>query len=326
MEEQAQGASTPSGRITQSGANRLYMVSMILFISVGYFTQNWSFHYGILITEFLLIAIPAIVYVRMKGASLKAVLRLNKLGFADLILVLVIFFTGYSVALFLNLLWEVFLSLFGQLIIPDIPVAKSWNEYFVLLLVIAVSAGLCEELLFRGVLMKAYEGVGKWPSILFTAVLFSMMHLNIQNLLAPLFLGIILGYVVHTTNSIYAGMLGHFINNGISVTLGFALMQLPFYQGIEQQDVATGLETAPLLAAALFIGIIALVFGTVMILCMRALAERHNREVEVLEQFPLSRILKNFKKAWPLYVGLTVFAAMMLLQVLYIIQGKPLLQ
>lgn len=321
MEERAKGG------ITQFGANLLYLISMVLFISVGYVTQKWSFHYGILITEFLLIALPAVIYIKTSGESIKKVLRFNRLGFVDMLLVILIFITGYFVATFFHLLWQAFLSLFGQLMVPDIPVAENWNEYIVLLLIIAGSAGLCEELLFRGLLMTAYKRLGEWPRIFFTAVLFSILHLNIQNFVAPLFLGILLGFVVSKTNSILAGMLGHFLNNAISVTVGFVITSMPFYKPMGPEEIQTGLQTAPLLGAAIFVGIFALILGTVMILCMKVLADRHNMNVEELEERQsISSVLKDVKSAWPLYAGMVVFAGMLLLQVLYIIQGKTLIQ
>jgi len=53
------------------------MIVMILFVTVGYIAQQRDFHYGILITEFLLIALPAIIYVKINGASVKKELRFN---------------------------------------------------------------------------------------------------------------------------------------------------------------------------------------------------------------------------------------------------------
>ena len=55
-----------SGKMSFFGANFLYMTVMILFITIGYVAQNWNFHYGILVTEFLLIALPTAIYVKIK--------------------------------------------------------------------------------------------------------------------------------------------------------------------------------------------------------------------------------------------------------------------
>ena len=225
------------------------MTVMLLFVTVGYVAQNWDFHYGILITEFLLIALPTVIYVKTKGASLKTELRFNKLSFVDALLVVVAFIAAYFVAVFINVLGEILLSMLGNLIVPDIPFATDPAEYLVLLFVIAGSAGICEEILFRGFILRAYEKLGMWPNIMVTALLFSILHLNVQNILAPFFLGIVLGFVVYKTNSIFAGIIGHFINNAISVTWGYVIMNLPFYKNIDVAQVQEGMTTQSLIDA-----------------------------------------------------------------------------
>lgn len=300
------------------------MAVMILFVTVGYVAQNWDFHYGILITEFLLVALPTVIYVKARGASLRRELRLNKLSLVDALLVIIAFVSAYFVAVFINLLGEILLSMLGNLIIPDIPFAKSPGEYLVLLFVIAGSAGICEEILFRGFMLRAYEKLGMWPNIIVTAILFSILHLNIQNILAPLFLGIILGFAVYKTNSIFAGILGHFINNAISVTWGYVIMSLPFYKNIELQQMQEGMTTQSLLGAAILFALILPVAGTIMLICLKAISDRHPEAGNV----PGTGILSMFgriKLSWPLLVSLIIFIIMMALEIILIVSGKPLI-
>ena len=159
-------------RISFFNANLLYLIVMVLFVSVGYMAQKWDFNYGVLVTEFLLVALPTLVYAKVMGASIKRELRFNGLDVTDTLLVTVAFISAYFVAAFLNLVGEILISLMGKLIVPDIPFATDTSEYIVLLLVIAGSAGICEELLFRGFILRAYERFGMWTGIIITALLF----------------------------------------------------------------------------------------------------------------------------------------------------------
>jgi membrane protease YdiL (CAAX protease family) len=298
---------------------------MLLFVTVGYVAQNWDFHYGILITEFLLIALPTVIYVKSRGTSLRRELRINPLSLVDALLVVVAFVSAYFVAVFLNLLGEILLSLLGNLIVPDIPLAQNPVDYLVLLFVIAGSAGICEEVLFRGFIMRAYERLGMWPNIFVTALLFSIIHLNIQNLLAPFFLGIILGFVVYKTNSIFAGMLGHFINNAISVTWGYIIMNLPFYRDISTEQVQQGMTTQSLLGAAVLFGLVVPAAGAILFICLKAINDRHPETAAEGPKAAIPLRTISFRTSWPLLVSFVIFIAMMVLEIILIMSGKPLI-
>ena len=319
-------------KLTLTGVNMIYLLGLVLLITAGAFVQSRNFNSGILITEFLLIALPGIIYVIFKKGNIKQELRFNKLGFMNAFLVTLIFVCGYPVAVFFGIIGNLFVSFFGKLIESPIPLAESFNEYFVLVMIVAGSAGICEEILFRGLIMRGYEKLGKWPSILFTAVLFSMLHINIQNVLGPLFLGIILGYVVYTTNSILAGMLGHFINNAISVTLSYGLMKLmPFAKAAAAQDLSQVMMIQGLFIWAIIIGLYAAVSGLIMFFCLKALKEinrdrittEKSQEVEIEKQY-LSLILKNIKVAWPLYISLAIFGFFVIAEFAFVITGQSI--
>lgn len=314
-----------SDRISIFNGNILYMAVMVLFLTAGNVAQGWDFNYGILITEFLLIAFPTIIYVKFKGASVKRELRFNRLGLIDVLLIIVAFFSAYFVAVFLNLLAEILISMLGNLIIPEIPFANNPNEYFMLLFIIAGSAGICEEILFRGFILRAYEKLGMWPNIIITALLFSILHLNIQNIVAPFFLGILLGFVVYKTNSIFAGIIGHFVNNAISVTWGYVIMNLPFYENMNVEQVQQSMTTQSLIGAAILFGIILPFAAAIMIICLKAICYRHPEVVANRSEVSLTSFVKDIKLSWPLLIAFLIFIVMMALEVLLIISGKPLL-
>lgn len=306
------------------GANLLYLLVLLLLVVIGRTVQEWDFNYGILITEICLVALPALAFAAAGRRKPREFFRLNAMKPVDVLLVVLIFICGYMVAAFVNLVGDLILSFFGQLIVPDIPIAGNLREYVVLLGVIALSAGICEELLFRGYIMKAYEGIGMWGSIILTALLFSMMHLNIQNIFATLYLGIMLGFVVYSTNSIFAGMLGHFLNNAVSVTIGYLVARSPLYSSMAPEAVKAGMTTPAILASLIAVGIFALAFGTVVVLCMRELWARSAKRAAVSPEERLGSILKNMKISWPLYVGGIIFLFAMVLEFVYIRTGAPL--
>lgn len=308
-------------KVSIRGTNILYLLIMILLIVIGSITQNRNFNSGILITEFGLVALPVIVFIKLKKDSLRQVLRLNKLKLIDMLLVFLIIIFGYPVAAFLNLIGSIILSLFGQLNPAAIPVAGNFKEYFILLFVVAVSAGLCEELLFRGLMMRAYEGIGMWKSIIFTAVMFSFLHLNIQNIFAPAFLGILLGFLVYRTNSIFAGMLGHFTFNSTSVTLSYLVAQLPQYKNMSEEAIKAGSSTYSLILAAIPIGVISAFTIGLMAACIFVLYIRTQKQEIASAETKLGKILRNYKISWPIYTSIVIFVIMLILELMFLKTG-----
>jgi len=77
----------------------------------------------------------------------------------------------------------------------------------------AVLPGVCEELLFRGAMLPAFEQYGTRRARVITALLFALLHGNIIGLPTQIMLGLILADVVILTDSIYGGMVFHTVYN-----------------------------------------------------------------------------------------------------------------
>lgn len=86
---------------------------------------------------------------------------------------------------------------------------------------VGVVPAICEEVLYRGYVMRAFQkSWGVLPAILISGLLFGLYHVQLSNLLPLASIGIILGFVTWVSESIYPAMLAHFINNGGSVLVG----------------------------------------------------------------------------------------------------------
>jgi sodium transport system permease protein len=90
---------------------------------------------------------------------------------------------------------------------------------WVVLLAVAVTPAVCEELFFRGVLLSGLRSLGMWPAIAISSLLFAVAHASIYRLLPTLLLGLVLGYLVWKTGSIVVSMMVHALNNGIVAVL-----------------------------------------------------------------------------------------------------------
>jgi membrane protease YdiL (CAAX protease family) len=251
------------GRITIFEVNIIYLLVAMLLVTLGAYFQSLNIKTGLLITEYILVLLPVIVFIKWKKMSLKKVLKLNKLNLKHGLLVMAITVLIYPVALFFNLIMMTIISLFTTIKSLPVPTAGNFKEYVGLFFIIAISAGICEEIFFRGMLLSVYKKKYKKLAIVITAVMFGIFHFNLQNLLAPTILGLIFGYLVYLTDSIFAGIIGHITNNGLAVTLAYAVnvvsKKLNIYGKVEpRQGMA---NTMQLFAGTIMIGFVAIITG-----------------------------------------------------------------
>ena len=84
---------------------------------------------------------------------------------------------------------------------------------------VAVLPGVCEEFLFRGVVLPAFERYGTRHAVLVTGAMFALLHGSLTGLPAHFLLGIIIGSLVVCCDSIYAGLIFHTAYNAATLIL-----------------------------------------------------------------------------------------------------------
>ena len=103
-------------------------------------------------------------------------------------------------------------------------------------LIIAVLPALGEELIFRGILQPL---LNQWwknihLSIMISALLFSMMHLDFFGFLPRLGLGIMFGYLYYFSANLWLPILAHFLNNFLALVVSFLsekhITEIPYHE------------------------------------------------------------------------------------------------
>jgi len=262
---------------TVKEASILFSVVLIIFMllsNVFLRLPLGGYYFKAISVEILLVMIPPIVFLIYKKYDIKKILRLNKISILNIILI--VFITCFSIPVvgILNLINMVIIKLiFGSTNLPQvqIPDVVTLIKGFI---VIGMSAAVCEEVLFRGVIMRGYEKLGKTKAIIITAFLFGLMHHDFQRFLGTFLLGILMGFLVYRADSIYAGMIAHFTNNSLVVLLTYGLGKLASFGNIKEAAGGAGSEADESLSMLLSMPKIQLIitvgiFG-VMFLCFLA--------------------------------------------------------
>lgn len=88
----------------------------------------------------------------------------------------------------------------------------------VLLFHVAVVPGICEEVMFRGFILRAFEReLSPWVAIALTGTLFGLYHLRMTQVLPLVVLGILITWLAWRTGSLKVVIVVHFLNNALSV-------------------------------------------------------------------------------------------------------------
>ena len=81
----------------------------------------------------------------------------------------------------------------------------------------AILPALCEEFLFRGIIIAEYESVGVAAAVLFSSLTFAMSHFSFVRLPVYLFAGLCLALILYVTKSLFAAMIVHAAFNTFSM-------------------------------------------------------------------------------------------------------------
>lgn len=174
---------------------------------------------GLLKTQLWIILLPVLATIRIFKQKPLEVLRLK---LPKLKVILPVPFIALSAT--------VLVSMVAQLINLIYPFPQEYMEQlgglfkmdtrpWVLFLVVALTPGICEEVLFRGFLFRFFERFGGTKAIIISAALFAIFHLDPFRLLPVFLLGLLLGYLTYRSRSLISSMLSHTINNALAIFL-----------------------------------------------------------------------------------------------------------
>lgn len=192
-------------------ASGLYLLSLVLVAVGGSLVQMVSVPWGLIVTEILLIFLPAWAYLRWRKLPVAATVRWRWPGGR---VVLVTILIGLSLFQFVSWLSTLLLEgmNYSEKIYAGI-MPKGLIDSIVLLVGMAILAPLCEEFLFRGVIQRAYERHGVIFAILLVAVMFSFYHLSFLRFVGILPFALVICWMFWRSDSLVTSVLLHFSYN-----------------------------------------------------------------------------------------------------------------
>jgi sodium transport system permease protein len=197
-------------------------IMLLLFYAAGFLQIRYR-HWGLVATEWVLILVPVLTACWYLRADYRETLNLR--GFRPLSLIgtlcLALGFVGITVWIGLQQ---------ARMFPESVRMAEALRKYLDFgasglglgagLVVAAVGPAVCEEALFRGLLLSSLKGrMRPFLAVLVVSLLFGLSHMSIFRLVPTFVLGLYLTFIVHRTGSVLLSMLAHALNNGLAVAL-----------------------------------------------------------------------------------------------------------
>lgn len=229
----------------------------LLFLFLGIRLQIMLGESGLLAAEWLLLFVPALLFVYLGGFDLGRTLSLGRptrRGALGALLLIAgatpaAWFVGWLQTFFLPIPWETLEGL-EELVTADSAGRLAW-----LLLLLAVTPAFCEEIVFRGVLLGGTRALDPWRFVLLNGAMFGAFHLSFQTVIRFLptaSLGIVIAWAVWRTASIWTGVLMHLVNNASIVVLASMPMSREL---LSDPEAPPPLWLVPFAAIALTLGV-----------------------------------------------------------------------
>ena len=276
-------------------ANLFWMILVILNLVgsqfIGLFVKNATA--SILVAQ-ALIVVPVVIYLFATKQNPIELLKLHRFHFGSAILVILLAFCMYPIVAVINSLSMMFASNLTANTITGI----TSEGLLYGLGIMALLPACVEEITFRGVLMGTYDK-GRRPvrAILFSALAFAFMHMNLNQICYALFMGFVFGLVVEITGSLFSSVLMHFTINGTSVVVSWAVVEAQKQLGVGAEAIAESVNAATqaspkeMLDTALMMLPFALITAGIGWLLIKAIANLNGRQEQL--HFWLSKEYKE---------------------------------
>lgn len=232
-----------------------------------------------LVAQVLLLGLlPFFLYKRLMKKKTKEVFSdfsFRKISWKEILISVGLGIVVFLLNVFVSTFFSFILSMFGYHSRGAETVITGWDQFALQIFLAAILPGIFEEVTHRGMLLKGYHSLGLKRSVLYSALLFGLIHMNVNQTFFTFIIGIILAMVTLSSGSIFPAMIIHFSNNFYNNYFLFAsqndLFLGNFYEKL-QNFISGGSAIGSIIIVSLLILILVylLLWGIMALLKLRA--------------------------------------------------------
>ncbi len=190
------------------------LIGLGLAFSGGFEIDNV---FGLIMGITLIVAFPLAVWWVLRSRKLAAEAWVWKNEYWKLLLIS--FLMTFGTAWVIGVILELF-PFYEDMVKQYAEMFEGLNP-FLLIIGGAVIGPICEEIIFRGIILKEFLLRYDYKkAILYSSIIFSAIHMMPLQVIATFPVGLVLGYIYYKTNSLWLVSIIHIINNTLSFTFG----------------------------------------------------------------------------------------------------------
>ncbi|HEX8362280.1 MAG TPA: ABC transporter permease subunit/CPBP intramembrane protease [Longimicrobium sp.] len=197
----------------------------LLYFHLGAALQGGLGERGLLLSELLVLGAPAVALAVLGPYDVRRTLALRRPSGRTLAAALLIALGGIPLGWGIGWLQLQFFPQAAEALggLEKLVTATDARRALWLLVLVAATPAVCEELVFRGVLLQSLgRELTAARAVAVSALVFGAFHVSNETairFLPTAWIGVLMGYVVWRSRSVFASMLMHFVNNGAVVLL-----------------------------------------------------------------------------------------------------------
>ena len=182
-----------------------------------------------------------------------------------------------------------------------------------LIFFVGVLAPVCEELVFRGAIFGGMKKEGNvFKAIMASGFLFGLLHMNINQASYAFVIGILLGFLVEATGSIFSSVLFHVLVNATN-----AVMMIVSDSVVSDEMMANADEivTTATLLNMIAVYLVLAVIGTTIAICLLVwMSKNEGRQPLLIKAWEDRKVKEGKVISIPFIIGVVISILFMLLE------------
>lgn len=218
--------------------NWFFLTTILLhvFLVVLLVVFRYVFTFGI-IANFIvssgIILTPALLFLAASGEDWREMIGFHKIKWSTAGMIVLFTFLSMPLTTLIN----AFTMLFVDNAVMELSGEVLELPFLAAFFFMAVSAPVCEEIVFRGVVYRGYRRSGTLlQAAILSALVFAIGHMNFNQAAYAFVIGILLVLLVEATGSIWASIIYHVVFNGYSVCVMY-LSDAWFPEALEMEQM-----------------------------------------------------------------------------------------
>ena len=168
---------------------------------------------------------PGFLFMLFSGEKLTGFLHFKRMKPGTVLMIVPFTMFSMSAITLVNLISQFFVENTSAAMMENYQVAEM--PFLQVLFSVGIFAPFCEELACRGIFYRGYRKSGSaFYAMLLSALLFALMHMNINQAMYAFVMGIISVLLVEATGSLWSSVLYHGLLNSSQIVLMYGMLRV----------------------------------------------------------------------------------------------------